>query len=102
MKSWTIKLRRSLLFLLIIRANFGLSQEKVFVIGSGSVNDLQMRSGSVSYIENRSSGSLDPSALVNRKLRILKTSVPNFGFIPHDVWFRTQLKTTRIAIRNFI
>jgi two-component system, sensor histidine kinase LadS len=101
MRSWTIKLRRSLLFLLIIGANFGLSQEKGFVIGPGSVNDLQMRSGSMSYIENRSSGSLDPSTLVNRKLRILKTSVPNFGFIPHDVWFRTQLKNNTNRDQEF-
>lgn len=77
------------LFLSLSLSVFG--QESGFVIGPESVNELKMRSGSMSFIENRTIKIIGPEKLIDRKLRILKTSVPNFGFIPFDVWFRTKI-----------
>lgn len=99
MRYWITNL--TILFLLVFLAEKGHSQEKGFLIGPKTVNELQMRSGSMSYIENRSSKPLDPGSLVKRKLRLLKTSVPNFGFIQFDVWFRTLIKNSTNKDQEF-
>ena len=44
------------------------------------------------FYENPNKELIEPSELLSKELTLSPSRVPNYGFIPHDVWFRFQLK----------
>jgi two-component system, sensor histidine kinase LadS len=76
-------------FLILSGQLFG--QEKTKIISNGSSSTFS--SGEISYLIESSKVNLDPNSLVSKKMRLLNGSVPNFGFITDNVWFRIKIKS---------
>lgn len=101
MISWITNVRFTSLFGLLALSLNVTSQERGFIIDKYSENQLKIQSGSFSYLENKSNKALQVDKLIKQNFKLLKTTVPNFGFISHDVWFKTNLNNTTDRDQEF-
>lgn len=99
MTSWTTVFRVLFSVVLLLSSLPAQGQESGFVLNDETARRLQTHRESFSFFENKET-KVDLPTLLKRELRTMESSVPNFGFIVHDVWFRTHITNSSSHVQE--